>query len=66
MFRMNGMTRAQEAQERLLSNWHSVREVATESPWTGSRCVLNQDTTPPWRSTDLVFMPQGYFILTSP
>ena len=50
MFRMNGMPRAQEAQERLLSDLHSVMEVATESPvrlCVAHRCALSQSTVHP-------------------
>jgi len=48
MFRMNGMPRAQEAQERLLSGWHSVGEVEDEPTcmyWWGAKLTLSRRTS---------------------
>ena len=43
---------------------HEDIHVATESPWRGSRCVLNQDITPPWRSFAPKFEPKSVHICT--
>jgi len=55
MFRMNGMSRAQEAQERLLSSWHSAMEVGTESParlCVAHPCALSQSTVHPEHNSE--------------
>ena len=53
MFRMNGMPRAQEAQERPLSSWHSVIEIVSPVRLCVTHpCVLPQSTVHPEHNSE--------------